>query len=115
MKTYQQMILDHLEKLTESDGTRPPVAATVAYDYANCGRVTVTRMATMKTVVTADFDFQSERAHVILNNPDGPRSMMVTRAAKEDNFWWRIGNPEGDAVVARLFERWSALIKEGLA
>lgn len=115
MKTYQQMILGHLETLTETDGTRPPVVASVAYDYANCGRVTVTRMATMKTIVTADFDFQTERVHIIFNNPRGPKSMMVSAAPQEDQFIWRIGNPEQDATVARLFERWTALLEKGLS
>ena len=113
MKTYQQMILGRLEMLTETDGKRTPVVASVAYDYANCGRITVTHMATMKTIVTADFDFQSERVHIIFNNPRGPRSMMVSPAP--DQFIWRIGNPEQDAIVARLFDRWTALIKEGLS
>jgi hypothetical protein len=115
MNTYQQMILDRLEEVAMRGVKIPMRTVSVAYDWANSGRVVVTRTATMSTIVTADFDFQSERVHVILNNPDGPRSMMVSRAPKEDNFWWRIGTPEADAIVARLFERWSALIKEGLA
>jgi hypothetical protein len=115
MNSYQQMILDRLEQ-TAMRGLKIPVrTVSVAYNWANTGRLMVTRTTEMRTIVTADFDFQTERVHIILNNPDGPRSMMVSRAPKEDNFYWRIGTPEGDAVVARLFARWAELIKEGLA
>jgi hypothetical protein len=115
VNTYQQMILDRLEYLAQRGVKIPMRTVSVSYNWANNGRVIVTRSISAATIVTADFDFQSERAHVILNNPDGPRSMMVSRAPKEDNFWWRIGDPEGDAKVAALYERWTALIQEGLA
>lgn len=115
MISYQEMILGHLtSRGMHAGGHLPKCDVSVSYDFANRGRIIVTRRSGPTTVVTADFDFQSERVNVLINNPGGPRSMMAGPRS-EDVFWWTVGNPADDAEVARLYARWSALIKEGLA
>lgn len=113
---YQQMILDRLEDevlktepLMASGPTRYIVST--SYNFSNNGRLVVTRRTDLATIATADFDFQAERAFIILNNELGPKSMMVSQSP--DSFFWKIGRPDEDATVQILMARWRELLKEG--
>ena len=112
MKTYQEMILERLEEVAQVGRGAVMIDVTVAYDYSNRGRMTVTRTSNLKTLATADFDFQAERVHVLLNSEGGPRSMMVSGGAHDAR--WRIGNPDDDSKVTELFNQWDRLITEAL-
>lgn len=113
MNSYQDLILDRLEELAYAGEELPLRTVSVSHDFGNRGRLMVTRDHTFATIATADFDFQSERVHILLNNPGGPRSMM-TGPRSDTTYWWTVGNPEDDAEVNRLLVTWRELVQKGL-
>lgn len=113
MKNYQQMILDELENIALGSGRDSKCAVSATYNYSNNGRLIVSRIPAFTTIVTADFDFQSDRVRIMINNPGGPNSMMGGPRS-DSTYWWTPGKSADDDEVNRLFDRWLELVQEGL-
>lgn len=100
-KSYQEAILDELEKIA----TREGLEVTISYRYTNTG--TLRAGSLTETAARATFAFQVNHNVITFNDAQlGPG---------RDSWLWGENYPDHDDKVRGMLQRWFELVKESVA